>query len=170
MIKKYPVILSAAVIMLTLLTVAGCAEKKTAMDGDVVKVHYTGRLADGSTFDSSAGSNPLEFTIGDGSMIPGFENALKGMKVGEVKTVSIPADEAYGQRNENLVMELDRSRLAYGVNPVAGDKLKLTLADGRTTLVLVAAVSESTVTIDANHELAGKDLTFKLELIELTRK
>lgn len=133
-----------------------------AEDGNTVSVHYTGTLADGTVFDTSVGREPLEFTIGEGNMLPGFEQAVKGMRVGESKTVTIPSEEAYGLPRDDLVAVLERSQLPEDLDPEVGQQL----ING-TTIVTVIAVSETTITIDANHPLAGKDLTFEIELVEI---
>ena len=138
-----------------------------ASDGNTVKVHYTGTLEDGTTFDSSKGREPLEFTLGEGRIIPGFEEAVKGLQVGEAKTVTIPSEEAYGPHRNELVLEIQRSQLPEGMDPKAGQALQMQQADGRTSVVIVTDVSETTMTVDANHPLAGKDLTFDIELVEI---
>jgi peptidylprolyl isomerase len=167
--KKYLIGLLVLATAFAMIPLAGCAGEKTAQDGDIVKVHYTGTLEDGTQFDSSAGSDPLEFTVGAGQMIPGFEDAVRGMKVGETKTVTIPADEAYGQWDPQLVIEVEKSQFPEDINPEIGDELYVTLQNGNIAKIKVVDLSETTVTIDANPELAGKDLTFKIELVELTR-
>ncbi|MCS7313958.1 MAG: peptidylprolyl isomerase [Bryobacterales bacterium] len=138
--------------------------------GDTVRVHYTGRLDDGTVFDSSLRSGPLEFTIGDGQLIPGFENAVIGMTPGETKTQKIPAEDAYGPHADFLVIEVDRRRVPPDLDPKVGDRLQLQHPDGRVTPVLVTAVTESSITLDANHPLAGKDLTFDIELLEILQE
>lgn len=138
--------------------------------GDTVRVNYTGRLDDGTVFDSSLRSGPLEFTIGDGQLIPGFENAVIGMTPGETKTQKIPAEEAYGPHADFLVIEVDRRRVPPDLDPKVGDRLQLQHPDGRVTPVLVTAVTESSITLDANHPLAGKDLTFDIELLEIVQE
>lgn len=138
-----------------------------AKDGDTVKIHYTGKLDDGSVFDSSVDSDPLEFTIGAKQVIAGFNNGVIGMKVGEKKTINIPVEDAYGPRQENLVMEVPRSQVPKDINPQAGQQLQLGQPDGRRILVTITQVSESSITLDGNHQLAGKDLTFDLELVEI---
>lgn len=138
--------------------------------GDTVRVNYTGRLDDGTVFDSSLRSGPLEFTIGDGQLIPGFENAVIGMTPGETKTQRIPAEEAYGPHADFLVIEVDRRRVPPELDPKVGDRLQLQHPDGRVTPVLVTAVTESSITLDANHPLAGKDLTFDIELLEIVQE
>jgi len=139
-----------------------------AKNGDTVKVHYTGRLADGTVFDSSMDREPLQFTIGQGQIIPGFEQAVIGMNPGESKTATIPADEAYGPRLEEMVQTLDKSEFPADLDPKVGDQLQVHLAGGRTIRVTVTDISDSTVTLDANHPLAGKDLTFEIQLVEIS--
>ena len=136
-------------------------------DGNTVKVHYTGKFEDGTVFDTSADRDPLEFTIGRGQLIPGFEQAVIGMSPGESKTVNIPADEAYGQHNAEMLTEVDRSQFPADLNPEVGQQLQLNRPDGQTVVVTVASVSESTVTLDANHPLVGKDLIFDIQLVEI---
>ncbi len=143
----------------------GCSG--VAKDGDIVQVQYTGKLADGTVFDSSVGGDPLEFTLGKGQMIPGFEKAVRGMKAGEKKTFTIPAAEAYGQRKDNLTSEVSRDKLPSGMAPTVGQQLQTKLADGTVITVVITKVTETTVTIDANHPLAGKDLTFEIELLKI---
>lgn len=149
--------------------VTQAGDVRQAGDGDTVKVLYTGTLDDGELFDSSElhGGEPLEFTIGAGSMIPGFEQAVIGMSPGESKTVTIPADEAYGQHREDLIMVMDRSQFPEGFQIEVGDQLQLQTQDGQIVTVSVIEVSESGVTVDANHRLAGKDLTFEIELVAI---
>ncbi|CAM3353017.1 FKBP-type peptidyl-prolyl cis-trans isomerase [Rhodothermus bifroesti] len=138
-----------------------------AKAGDHVKVHYTGRLSDGTVFDSSRDREPLEFTLGIGEVIPGFEQAVLGMEPGETKTVTIPAEEAYGPRREDMIIEVSRDQVAPGLQLAIGQQLQLRLQDGRVIPVVVADLSEETVTIDANHPLAGEDLTFEIELVAI---
>lgn len=140
-----------------------------AQAGDTVKVHYTGTLADGTQFDSSAGKEPLEFTLGSGRVIAGFDEGVTGMKVGEKKTITIPADEAYGQYREDLTLKIGRSELPSDIEPAAGMQLQMTQANGAVITVKITEVTADTVTLDANHELAGKDLTFELELVEIVK-
>ena len=135
--------------------------------GDTVKVHYTGRLDDGTVFDTSANGEPLQFTIGSGQIIPGFEQAVVGMNPGESKTVKIPAEDAYGQRREDLVLEIEKSQLPEGLKPEVGLQLQSRQPDGRIIVLTIADISESHVTLDANHPLAGKDLTFDIQLVEI---
>ena len=135
--------------------------------GDTVKVHYTGKLDDGTVFDASVNGDPLQFTIGSGQIIPGFEQAVVGMNPGESKTVKIPAEDAYGQRREDLVLEIEKSQLPEGLKPEVGLQLQSRQPDGRIIVLTIADISESHVTLDANHPLAGKDLTFDIQLIEI---
>lgn len=146
-----------------------------AKAGDTVKVHYTGRLEDGSVFDSSechdeecgCETGPLEFTIGEGQVIPGFEQAVQGMSIGESKTVTIPVAEAYGDRQDELVAQVPRSDLPPGMEPEVGQQLEVTQEDGSSFPVLVIDVDAESITLDANHPLAGKDLTFDLKLVAI---
>ncbi len=138
-----------------------------AKSGDTVKVHYTGKLDDGTVFDSSVDRDPLELTIGGGRLIPGFEQAVIGMSPGESKTVKIPANEAFGLYRDELVKVVDRSSLPTDLVPEVGQKLNMTDADGRTTVVMVTEVSESSITMDINHPLAGEDLSFDIEIVQI---
>jgi len=138
-----------------------------AKSGDKVKVHYTGKLDDGTVFGSSAGEEPLEFTIGDGQIIPGFEQAVIGMDQGESKTIKIDSDRAYGPHREDMIMEIGRSQVPDGMEIEVGQVLKMQHPDGKAIRVLVTSLSEDNVMLDANHPLAGKDLTFNIELLEI---
>jgi peptidylprolyl isomerase len=138
-----------------------------AKHGDRVTVHYTGKLADGTVFDSSVQSDALQFTLGDRQLIPGFESAVLGMSVGEEKTFIIPADEAYGAHNTELVFTVDRSSLPPQMNPAVGQRFQVRQQDGSVTAVTVFAVSDANVTFDANHPLAGRDLTFEIQIVEI---
>ena len=138
-----------------------------AKNGDTVKIHYTGKLEDGTVFDSSDGRDPLEFTLGEGQVIPGFEEAVLGMTANDSKTMTIPSDNAYGPRREEMVVEVDRDQFPPDVAPEVGQQLQMQRPDGQKMVVAVAEVSESTVTLDANHPLAGKDLTFEIKLVEI---
>lgn len=139
-----------------------------AKKGNTVSIHYTGRLPDGTVFDSSRERDPLEFTLGEGRVIPGFEKAVEGMETGQSKTAEIPSGEAYGPRKEELVMEIPRERLPEGMDPDVGDQLQMTTADGQVVPVRVADADDGSVTVDANHPLAGQDLTFDIELVEVS--
>jgi len=145
----------------------GASSSATAEDGNTVKVHYTGTLDDGSVFDTSVGREPLEFTLGLGQMIAGFENAVRGMQVGQSKTVIIPADEAYGQYRDDLVLVVERSQLPQDREPEVGQQLYMQQPNGSTITVVITELTETTATLDANHRLAGKDLTFEIELIDI---
>jgi peptidylprolyl isomerase len=154
------------ILCLSILLVTGCGGSKVVENGDSVKVDYTGTLSDGTVFDSSIGKTPLEFAVGAGQMIAGFDKAVLGMKKGETKKVTIPADEAYGQRNESLVQVVNKSQLAAGMDPKVGDQLQSSSG----TVVTVTATTDTTITVDANPPMAGKDLTFEITLVELTKK
>jgi peptidylprolyl isomerase len=138
-----------------------------AKTGDTVKVHYTGRLDDGSEFDSSRDDSPLEFTIGKGDVIQGFESAIIGMTPGETKTITIPADEAYGQYNEEMVAVAERDQFPKNTSPEIGQEYEMCNEEGKSLVMTVIEVSDSQITLDANHPLAGEDLTFDLELVEI---
>jgi len=138
-----------------------------AKSGDTVRIHYTGTLADGTTFDSSEGRDPLEFTLGGGQIIPGLEREIFGMKVGDRKTVTAVADEAYGQPDPAAMQEVPRSSIPAEIELTVGGQLQAVTQDGRQISVTVAALTDDTVTMDANHPLAGKDLVFHVELMEI---
>jgi len=138
-----------------------------AESGDTVKVHYTGTLEDGTVFDTSVEREPLEFTLGQGQLIPGFEQAVIGMKIGDLKTINIPADQAYGPYRDDLILVIERDQLPEDLDPEVGQQLQMIQADGSSITVIIIEISETTATIDANHPLAGKDLTFEIELIEI---
>ena len=137
-----------------------------ANNGSRVKVHYTGKLDDGSVFDSSLKREPLEFKLGSGQVIPGFEEAVLSMQVGETKTVTIPADQAYGQKREDLILVIEKEKVPADLEPKVGDKLQMKQPNGAPVVVLITDMNEKTITLDANHALAGKDLTFELTLVE----
>ncbi len=138
-----------------------------AMEGNTVRVHYTGTLDDGTVFDSSVGGDPLEFTIGQGQMIPGFERGVVGMEEGETRTLVIAADQAYGVHRPDGVFELDRSEIPTTIPLEVGMQLQATGPGGRPVTMTVAALSDDKITMDANHPLAGKDLTFEIEVVEI---
>lgn len=135
--------------------------------GDTVRIHYTGTLTDGSTFDSSAGRDPLEFTVGSGQIIPGLDKAMPGMEVGEKKQVTVPADEAYGQPNPAAQQAVPRAEIPDHIPLDLGTQLQVQTPDGQAMQVTVVQVTDQEVTLDANHPLAGKDLTFDIELVEI---
>ena len=136
-------------------------------NGDTVKIHYTGKLNDGSVFDSSEGRDPLEFKVGGNMVVPGFENGVIGMKKGDNKTISISPEEAYGERREDQINVVERTQLPEDMEPEVGMALQATGQDGSVIPVAITEVNEKTVTVDANHPLAGKDLIFDLELVEI---
>jgi peptidylprolyl isomerase len=138
-----------------------------AKSGDTVRIHYTGTLNDGSTFDSSAGRDPLEFTLGSGQVIPGFDSGVTGMSVGEKKTINIPADDAYGQVDPDARQAVPRDQIPADIPLEIGTMLQMQAPTGQIVQVAVVEVSETEVMLDANHPLAGKDLTFELELVEI---
>jgi peptidylprolyl isomerase len=139
----------------------------TAKSGDSVKIHYTGTLEDGTTFDSSAGRDPLEFTLGSGQVIPGFDEAVTGMETGEKKTVTIPADKAYGPRNEEMVITAPREQVPPEINPEVGQQLQMAGPNNQPIVVQVTEVTDEHIVLDANPPLAGKDLTFDIELVSI---
>ncbi len=139
----------------------------TAKTGDTVKVHYTGRLDDDTVFDTSRGKSPLKFTIGEGNLIKGFEKGLIGMEVGEKKNLVIPPEEAYGQNDEKLTTKVSRSHLPDSVHPAIGMQLQVKQKDGSIFMVWITGMDEETVTLDANHPLAGKTLNFDVELTDI---
>lgn len=138
-----------------------------AKSGDTVRIHYTGTLDDGTQFDSSDGRDPLEFTLGGGQVIPGFDSAVDGMAVGESKSVAIPPDEAYGQRHEQLVQQVPKTALPEDMEPAAGMQLQSQGPDGQVMNLVVTEVADDSITVDANHPLAGQALTFAIELVEI---
>ncbi|HEB70443.1 MAG TPA: peptidylprolyl isomerase [Desulfobulbus sp.] len=138
-----------------------------AQHGDTVKIHYTGTLEDGTVFDSSEGHDPLEFTLGSGQVIVGFEEAVTGMKSGDKKKVNIPADKAYGQRNDEMVLQAPRDQIPADIDPEIGQQLQMGGPNGETVVVRVTEVTDEYVTLDANPPLAGKDLTFDIELVTI---
>ncbi|GGA70258.1 peptidyl-prolyl cis-trans isomerase [Nitratireductor aestuarii] len=138
-----------------------------AQSGDIVRVHYRGTLSDGTEFDSSRGREPLEFQVGSGQVIPGFERQVEGMAVGETSVVTIPADEAYGQRDERQIQEIPRNAMPEDLILEVGAGLTATTRDGKEIPLTVVALTDDTVTVDGNHPLAGRDLTFELELVEI---
>jgi len=136
-------------------------------DGNTVKVHYTGTLKDGSIFDSSVEREPLEFKLGEGQLIPGFEKAVIGMEEGDKTKVEIPVDEAYGAAREELIINVPKDQLPEDVQPEVGMQLQVNQPDGQPVPVRVAEISDEELTLDANHPLAGKDLAFEIELVEI---
>jgi len=138
-----------------------------AKSGDTVRIHYTGKLDDGSEFDSSAGRDPLEFSLGGGEVIPGFDSAVTGMVVGDSKSVSIAPEEAYGERHEQLIQDVPKAALSDDVALTVGMQLQSEDPDGQVMQFIVTAVAEETFTVDANHPLAGQTLNFDIELVAI---
>lgn len=140
---------------------------RAAQSGDTVKVHYTGKLRDGTVFDSSDGRDPLEFTIGSGALIEGFEQAVVGMTPGDAKTVDIPSDKAYGPHHEEMVQQIERAVIPDEIDLDVGVRLQASQGEGPPLILTVVELSETSVTVDANHPLAGEDLTFEIDLVEI---
>jgi len=139
----------------------------SAKNGDQVKVHYRGTLSDGTEFDNSFEKDPLEFTIGEGQIIPGFENAVVGMGEGEQKEFTVSPEEGYGDYNDEGKIEVERANLPEDINPEMGMMLQVTTPDNQVVHVTVVDLDENKVTLDANHPLAGKDLHFEIQLMEV---
>ncbi len=136
-----------------------------AGNGSTVKIHYTGTLGDGSVFDTSEGREPLEFTLGSGQVIAGFDEAVTGMAVGEKKKVTIPVEKAYGPRNEELVIAAPKQHVPADISPEIGQKLQMGGPNGELIVVTVTDITDTHVVLDANPPLAGQDLTFAIELV-----
>lgn len=135
--------------------------------GDTVNVRYTARLEDGTVVDDNTGGAPLQFTVGEGEVIPGFEEAVVGMSPGESRTVEVPSEKAYGPYLENMTVEIARDQVPDDFEPTVGQQVQVRQADGRSAIVTVSRISDKSVILDANHPLAGKDLTFDIEVIEV---
>ena len=138
-----------------------------AKSGDTVRIHYTGTLDDGTEFDSSSGRDPLEFALGRGQVIPGFDSAVDGMTVGENKSVTIPPEQAYGERQERLVQQVPRNILPQDIEPSVGMQLQSQSPEGHVMNLIVTELGDDSITVDANHPLAGQALTFAIELVEI---
>ena len=138
-----------------------------AKTGDTVKVHYTLKAADGEVIESSDKTTPIELTIGEGKSILGFENGIIGMSPNDSKTITFPAEEAYGHRNENMVFEFSKEKAPEGFEPQVGEEVQLHRPNGKIFKVTVIDITEKGFKMDANHPLAGKDLFFDLELVEI---
>ena len=137
--------------------------------GDTVKVHYHGKLIDGSTFDSSEGKDPLEFEVGSGMVIKGFDAGVTGMRAGDKKTIQIPVDEAYGAKQNEMIMEFPRAKFPADMVPEVGMQLGMNNGQGQNLPVIIKEVKDDVVMLDANHPLAGEDLIFDLELVEIVK-
>ncbi len=135
-------------------------------DGCTVKVHYTGKLNDGTVFDSSRERDPLEFTVGQGQVIPGFEQAVVGMKTGDSKEVTINCQDAYGERRQDMILEVPKEKIPEEIPRNVGQQLMLRHPEGQEFPAFIVEVSEETITLDANHPLAGEDLNFEIELVQ----
>ncbi|MEO1202658.1 MAG: peptidylprolyl isomerase [Pseudomonadota bacterium] len=138
-----------------------------AKAGDTVKIHYTGKLTDGTQFDSSEGRDPLEFALGSGQVIPGFDQAVDGMEVGESKSVTIAPEDAYGERHEQLVQDVPKSALPEDMQAEVGMQLQSQSPDGQVFQLVVTAIGDETITVDGNHPLAGHELNFDIELVAI---
>ncbi|MBI2412254.1 MAG: peptidylprolyl isomerase [Deltaproteobacteria bacterium] len=136
-----------------------------AKKGDHVKVHYKGTLEDGSEFDASFNREPIEFTLGEGMLLPRFEQAVEGMDEGETRNIKIPAEEAYGPYFQDLVIEFEKEQFPPDLDPKIGEHLELQQEDGSSTVVKIVSISGDKVSLDANHPLAGKDLLFEIRLL-----
>ena len=138
-----------------------------AKDGDVVRVHYTGTLEDDTQFDSSMGKDPLEFTVGSGMVIPGFDEIVRGMEPGDKRTTKIPPEQAYGDSREEMKLTLTRAQLPDGFDPQVGHQVHLEGHDGQPVPARVVEADEAGIVVDANHALAGKTLNFEIQLLEI---
>jgi peptidylprolyl isomerase len=138
-----------------------------AKPGDTVSIHYTGTLDDGTQFDSSSGRDPLEFTLGTGQVIPGFDKAVEGMAVGDSKSVNIPPEDAYGPRHDQMIQDVPKTALPDDLEPVEGMALQAQGQDGQVINLTVTAVSDDSITVDGNHPLAGQALNFDIELVDI---
>lgn len=140
---------------------------QVAKKGDKIKVHYHGKLTNGNTFDSSEGREPLDFEIGGGMVIAGFDDGVTGMTIGEKKTVHIPADQAYGPKQEEMIMEFPKTQFPADMVPEIGMQLNMSNGSGQNFPVVIVEIKEEVVVLDANHPLAGEDLIFDLELVAI---
>ncbi|HMK04975.1 MAG TPA: peptidylprolyl isomerase [Ferruginibacter sp.] len=140
---------------------------KQVKEGDVVKVHYTGKLINGEQFDSSVGREPLEFTVGAGQMIKGFDDAMPGMNPGEKKTINIAPEDAYGPRSEDAIIEFPKANVPPEMQLEPGMPLTLSNQQGQPFPVVVVEVKDEVIVLDANHFLAGQELVFDIELVEI---
>ncbi len=136
-------------------------------DGDTVKVHYTGKLENGDVFDSSREKEPFEFTVGNKAVIPGFEKGVLGMEVGDTKTIEIPPEQAYGAKQDELVVEVKKSEFPDDITPTIGQRLQIKQQDGNPIVVTITDLTEDSITLDANHPLAGYTLFFDVEVVDI---
>jgi FKBP-type peptidyl-prolyl cis-trans isomerase 2 len=142
----------------------------TAKEGDLIRLNYTGKFEDGSIFMTTLMDEPIQFTLGEQRIIPGFEKAIIGMKVGEWKSVKIPQEEAYGPYIENHTMVEERSQMPKDFEPAVGEKFRIREKDGRTRHATILSFTDTQITFDMNHPLAGQDLTFDINLVEILEK
>lgn len=171
MVKKWHIVLFVCLLVGAALSVSGCSKGEPVQTGDTVKVDYTLTISDGTVLDSSVDrGEPLEFTLGQNQVIVGFDKAVIGMKVGQSKKVTIPVDEAYGPRRDDLIIKVNRSELPQTKEPKVGENLQAVAPDGTYVLYPILAVDEKTVTVDTNPPLAGKDLTFEIKLVAIVAK
>lgn len=140
---------------------------KKAKNGDTVKVHYTGSLDDGTIFDSSEGKEPLQFTIGDGQLLPAFEQGVVGLAVGETTNIQLTAQEGYGLKQDKLIGKLPLEALPPDLTPEVGMRLQMKTPEDQVVILKIIEVSDNDITVDANHELAGEDLNFEIELVRI---
>ena len=138
-----------------------------AQEGDTVKVHYTGKLSSGEVFDTSRDREPWQFTLGQKQVMPGFENGIQDIEVGEVKEVSIPSEKAYGPRKDEMIFEIGKENIPEDIDPQVGQTLTMSNPNGQQFNVVVHKVADDSIFLDANHPLAGKDLVFEVELMDI---
>lgn len=165
--KKWQIALLPLLILCVGLVIS-CSGAIEAKDGDTVKVDYRLTLEDGTIYDETVEGEPIEFTLGKNMVIAGFEEAIKGMKVGESKTITLTPEEAYGQYDDSLIEVVDRSELPADIEPEVGQTLVRQDSDGTVSTFMVTAVYDDTITVDGNHSLAGETLTFEIKLLEIT--
>jgi peptidylprolyl isomerase len=151
------------------LFIFGCSTVEKAESGDTIRLNYTGKLEDGTIFDSSEDREPIEFVIGGGAVIPGLENGIIGMTVTETKTITIPMEEAYGPKRPEMIMKAPKDKLPQDMEIEVGRQLESRQPDGRIMYVTIIDVAEDTVMLDANHPLAGKTLIFEVEIMEIIK-
>lgn len=140
---------------------------KKVQEGDEIRVHYTGKLEDGTVFDTSKEREPLQFKVGSGMMIKGFDEAVRGMEVGESKTAKLSSEEAYGERNDQMIVTLTKDKFPENIKPEVGQQLSMQSQEGQPIPVVVTNIENDEVTLDANHPLAGKDLVFEIEVVDV---